>query len=231
MRLAVHVGVAILVAALPARGADTAAPLADKERHSYAIGVDIERRFERLGADVDVPALVRGITEAAGQQTLTLDEEELRTAVATFQADLEAKRADALKRGALTSLKAGDAFRTKYAAQSGVVKLPSGLLYGVLQAGKGATPKADEIAECRYEGRLVDGRVFERSPGKGSVPIDVKSLIAGWKELLPLMQVGSRYEVVIPPGLAYGERGNGREVGPNMTLVYDIELTGIKPRP
>jgi FKBP-type peptidyl-prolyl cis-trans isomerase len=229
--LVIPLGLALGAGALPARGADPAPLASDKERQSYAIGVDIEQRFERLGAEVDVAALVRGIREAAAHQKLALDEEELKTAVAAFQADLELKRGEAQKRGAAASLKAGEVFRDNYANQSGVVKTASGLMYRMLQTGNGPTPKPDDVIECRYEGRLVDGRAFERSPGKDPVPIELKALIAGWRELLPLVPVGSKVEVVIPPALAYGERGNGREVGPNATLLYSIELTGIKPRP
>lgn len=214
--------------ALPAIAADPAALSSDKDRQSYAIGVDIARRFEKLGAEFDAAALARGITDASSHQPLALGDEDLHAGVAAFQGGLEKKRTAALARAAEGNLKEGEAFRDDYRRQPGVVSLPSGLLYRVLTPGSGRKPTLEDAIECRYQGKLIDGRVFERTPADQPVPIKLGAVIPGWKEALVLMPVGAKYEIVVPPALGYGERGNGRDVGPNTTVIYEIELLAVK---
>jgi FKBP-type peptidyl-prolyl cis-trans isomerase len=114
-------------------------------------------------------------------------------------------------------------------AKEGVVVLPSGVQYKILTAGTGKTPTIDDTVACQYRGTLIDGKEFDSSYKRGQpVSFPVKGVIKGWTEVLQLMPVGSKWQVVVPPALAYGERGAGVDIGPSATLIFEIELVGIK---
>jgi FKBP-type peptidyl-prolyl cis-trans isomerase FklB len=125
--------------------------------------------------------------------------------------------------------KAGEAFLAQNKGKQGVVTLPSGLQYKILKAGNGKKPTENDTVECNYRGTLINGTEFDSSYRRGQpATFGVGQVIPGWREALQLMPVGSKWELYVPPDLAYGERGAGRDIGPNSTLVFEVELLGIQ---
>ena len=123
----------------------------------------------------------------------------------------------------------GETFLAENGKKEGVVSLPSGLQYKVVDEGTGETPAATDTVVTHYRGTLIDGKEFDSSHRRGEpANFPVNRVIAGWTEALQLMQVGAKWELFIPPDLAYGERGAGREIGPHSTLIFEIELIGIQ---
>jgi FKBP-type peptidyl-prolyl cis-trans isomerase FklB len=147
----------------------------------------------------------------------------------TFQAELRQRQAVARTKAAEDNKKQGNAFLAENKTKEGVVTLPSGLQYKILKAGGGKTPTDADTVECHYRGTLLNGTEFDSSHLTGKpATIKVTAVIPGWKEALKLMPVGSKWQLFIPPQLAYGERGAGHEIGPNATLLFEVELLAIK---
>ena len=201
-----------------------------KEKVSYGIGVDVARNFKRLGIDLDLDVLIRAMRDAYSDGKLLMSEEDLRATMSAYQADLRERQAAAVKKAAEDNKKAGDAFLAENKAKEGVVALPSGLQYKVLKAGDGKKPTEADMVECHYRSTLIDGTEFDSSYRRGQpATFKVKGgVIPGWTEALLLMPAGSKWQFFVPPQLAYGERGAGRDVGPNATLLFEVELLAIK---
>jgi FKBP-type peptidyl-prolyl cis-trans isomerase FklB len=215
--------------ALPAAAQTVPALGTDKEKISYGIGVDAARNFKRLGLDLDLDVLVRALRDVYTGQKLLMSEDELRTTMNAYQAELMQRQIQATKVAAEANKKAGDAYLAENGAKKGVVSLPSGLQYTVLKAGDGKKPAAEDLVEVHYRGRLLDGTEFDSSYAKGQPAVfKVSGVIPGWSEALKLMPVGSAWQLVVPPQLGYGERGAGRDIGPNATLIFDVELLAIR---
>jgi FKBP-type peptidyl-prolyl cis-trans isomerase len=209
----------------PAPKADSAAPFANqKDKVSYAIGMNIGSGIHRQSVDVNPDMLAQGIKDAiAGKTQIT--EEEARAAIVQLQADMRAKQEEQAKMAAETNKKEGEAFLAANKAKQGVVALPSGLQYKILKEGTGPKPTASDTVVCNYRGTLINGKEFDANQG-ASFP--VSGVIKGWTEALQLMPVGSKWQLTIPPDLAYGARGAGPDIGPNATLLFDVELVSIK---
>jgi FKBP-type peptidyl-prolyl cis-trans isomerase FklB len=127
--------------------------------------------------------------------------------------------------------KEGDAFLAANKTKEGVVTLPSGLQYKILQEGTGPKPTASDTVVCNYRGTLLNGTEFDSSYKRGQpATFAVGQVIHGWTEALQLMTVGSKWQLFIPPDLAYGPRGAGNDIGPNATLVFEVELVSIQPK-
>ena len=186
-----------------------------KEKVSYALGMDLGNQFRRQSTDVDPALLCQGLKDAlAGGKTL-LTEEEARAAIGVLQNELAKKQAEAAKILAEKNKKEGEAFLAANKGKEGVVTLPSGLQYKILKQGEGPKPTADDTVVCHYRGTLVDGTEFDSSYKRNQpTPIVVKGVIKGWTEALQLMTVGSRWQLWIPAELAYGERSRGNSSGP-----------------
>jgi FKBP-type peptidyl-prolyl cis-trans isomerase FklB len=202
-----------------------------KEKLSYALGVDVGSAFREEALDLDAALLFRGLQDSlAGKKTL-LSEEEIRTIVTNLQNELRQKQMAAMQKLADDNKKASEAYLAANGVKPGVVTLPSGLQYRIVKPAEGAKPTAEDTVVCHYRGTLVDGTEFDSSYTRNEpMTIEVGRIIKGWTEALQLMPVGSKWELVIPPALAYGERGAGRAIGPNSTLIFEIELLSIKPR-
>jgi FKBP-type peptidyl-prolyl cis-trans isomerase len=160
---------------------------------------------------------------------LLMSEEDLRAAKSVYQVEMREKQVVAVRRAAEENKQAGIAFLAENKGKEGVVTLPSGLQYKILKAGDGKTPAASDTVECNYRGTLLDGTEFDSSYSRGQpAKLTLSAIISGWREALKLMPVGSTWQLFVPPELAYGERGNGRGVGPNETVIYEMELLAIK---
>jgi FKBP-type peptidyl-prolyl cis-trans isomerase FklB len=198
---------------------------------SYAIGVNIGMSMRQEGVPVDPRAIVRGLQDALSGAKPALTESQMRAAVTQLQASVEAQQREKAAQAAQTNKTQGAAFLKSNAAKPGVVSLPSGLQYEVRKAGTGPTPKADDTVLCNYRGTLVDGAEFDSSQAHGGpASLNVSGVIKGWTEALQRMPVGSKWRLVVPPDLAYGDKGAGAEIGPGAVLVFEVELLSIQPK-
>ncbi|NNG47907.1 MAG: FKBP-type peptidyl-prolyl cis-trans isomerase [Deltaproteobacteria bacterium] len=199
-----------------------------KDKVSYSIGMDIGKNLERQSIDVDVDLLAKGIKDAmAGGETLLSSEEGRETLVA-LQQELREKALERKKQDAEKNKMEGEVFLAENKKKESVVSLASGLQYKVIRSGDGASPKTTDTVETNYRGTLIDGTEFDSSYKRGQTAVfPVNGVIAGWTEALQLMKVGDKWHLFVPPELAYGERGAG-PIGPNATLIFDVELVSIK---
>jgi len=219
----------VLLLAAPAAAADSAAMGTQKKKVSYGIGVDLARNFTRMGVEFDVDTLAEGMKDALSGRKLLMTDEELRTTLTAYQTELKEKQMQAMNTMAAENKKTGDAFLAENKTKEGVVVLPSGLQYKVLKAGDGRKPTATDSVECHYRGTLINGTEFDSSYKTGQpATFKVSGLIPGWTEALKLMPAGSKWQLFVPPELAYGARGAGRDIGPNTTLIFDLELIAVK---
>jgi len=201
----------------------------DKDKLSYALGMSIARQLALRDVVVDPAVFARGLNDALfGGRTL-LTEDQANAAIATMDAEWKRRQWDARVKQGEESGKAGKAFLADNAKKEGVVTLPSGLQYRVLKAGTGRKPTDDDTVDVNYRGMLLDGVEFDSSFRAGKpATFPLASVIPGWREALKLMPVGSTWQLFVPPQLGYGEKGNGITIGPNTTLVFEVELVGIK---
>jgi FKBP-type peptidyl-prolyl cis-trans isomerase FklB len=187
-----------------------------KERFSYAIGIQIGQSLVRQGVDLDSDAL-------DGSEP-RLSQEDMQAVMSKGESNVS----DGLRERAAANLKAGKAFLAENKKKEDVVELSSGLQYTILRSGTGDFPKSNSNVDVHYVGSLIDGREFDSSRRRGKVAtLNVGQVIKGWQEAIPLMRVGSRWHIFIPPNLAYGAKGAGAIIGPNETLIFEIELLDI----
>jgi len=200
-----------------------------KDRISYSIGMDIGRNLQRQSFEVDPELLSRGIRDIfSGGETLLTEEEQKQT-LADLQKELMAKQQEHVRAMMEKNRKDGEEFLAANGKKEGVVTLPSGLQYKVLTEGSGPSPKLTDTVETNYRGTLLDGTEFDSSYKRGqTATFPVNGVIEGWKEALQKMKVGDKWQLFVPSDLAYGERGAGRDIGPNQTLIFEVELLGIK---
>ena len=201
----------------------------DKEKISYSIGMDIGGNLKRGSVEVDPDLLARGLKDSyVGGKTL-LTEDQARQAIADFQKTLAAKQAETMKILSEKNKADGEKFLAENAKKEGVKVLPSGLQYMEVTPGQGKSPKIADNVTTHYKGTLIDGTEFDSSYRRGQpVTFPVSGVIAGWTEALQLMKEGAKWQLFVPSRLAYGERGAGQVIGPNATLVFEVELISVK---
>jgi FKBP-type peptidyl-prolyl cis-trans isomerase FklB len=200
-----------------------------KDKISYGIGLNIGKDFKEQSIDIDVKLLARGINDSLTGSEPALTEEQMREAFEAFQKEMVAKQEAKSKELADKNQTAGEAFLAENAKKEGVVTLPSGLQYKVIEEGSGKTPKASDTVTVNYRGTLATGEEFDSSYKRGEpATFPVSGVIAGWTEALQLMKEGAKWQLVIPPSLAYGERAAGPVIGPNSTLVFEVELIKVQ---
>jgi FKBP-type peptidyl-prolyl cis-trans isomerase len=196
---------------------------------SYALGMDLGKQLRDKHVAIDAAVFGRGLADALAGGPLLLTEAESRALVGALQEDMQRREFRRVVQDAEKSKKDGEAFLAANRTREGVIALESGLQYRVLVAGAGRKPTSNDTVSCQYLGTFIDGTEFDSSYSRGGpATFPVNAVIKGWSEALQLMPVGSRWQLVVPPQLAYGSRGAGSRIGPNATLIFDVELVSIK---
>ena len=192
------------------------------DKLSYALGMSMASNLMNSGLrQIDVDSFVKAFTEIMDNKTTSMSPQEANQILQ----DYFTKQQDEMLN---KNLEAGKAFLEENKKKEGVIALPSGLQYEILNEGDGAIPKATDKVKCHYHGTLLDGTVFDSSVQRGQPAVfGVNQVIKGWVEALQLMSVGSKWRLFIPSNLAYGEQGAGGSIEPNSTLIFDVELLGI----
>jgi len=202
-----------------------------RDKVSYIIGMDIGKNFKNQSIDIDPDILAKGIKDALAGGKPLLTEQEVRETLAAFQKEMIAKQEELAKKLGEKNKKEGEAFLADNKKKEGVQTLASGLQYKVIKAGTGNKPQITDTVTTHYRGTLIDGTEFDSSYRRGKpATFPVKGVIAGWTEALQLMEEGAKWQLFIPPYLAYGDRGAGRAIGPNVTLIFEIELISIQEK-
>ena len=227
---------ASLIALLGAAPMAFSAPESDQEKLSYSLGVTLGQSIKQDVEDLDTDAFSEAIKDVFADDGLDMTDEEIAAALTKFQEEAMAKRAEEqqqraeeMAQQADANKQEGEAYMAENADKDGVTTTDSGLQYKELEEGDGASPEAGDTVQANYEGKLIDGTVFDSSYERGEpVSFQVGQVIEGWQEALKMMNVGDTWEVVIPPELGYGARGQG-PIGPNETLIFKVELLDVNP--
>ena len=207
-------------------GQDKSPPLKDtKDKVSYSIGLNIGFNLKKQNVSINPDTFALGVKDAlAGKPQMT--EEQVKETMTAFEKEMiDKQKAAGVKNGA-----DGEKFLAENKKKEGVKTTASGLQYKVIKEGTGAQPKETDTVVANYRGTLIDGTEFDSSYKRGQpATFPVTGVIKGWTEALQMMKVGSKYQLFIPASLAYGERAMGADIGPNSTLIFEVELVGIQP--
>jgi FKBP-type peptidyl-prolyl cis-trans isomerase FklB len=223
----------------PAAAAKTAAPAALKtrqEKFSYALGMNygagLGAKLKQQSVEIDPNLAIQGFKDGlTGAKTL-LTEQEAQAVLQEVGTEVQKAQREKMEKAGAANKTEGEAFLAANKGKEGVVTLPSGLQYKILTAGTGPKPAAADTVVCNYKGTLIDGKEFDSSYKRGQpATFPVNGVIKGWTEALQLMPVGSKWQLFIPPNLAYGERGAGGDIGPDATLIFEVELMSIQEKP
>ncbi len=200
----------------------------NKDKLSYVIGVNIGKGLQQQSMNIDPDIFAKGLKDGMTGAKTAMPEEEMRQVMAAFQKEMAEKQAERMKALGEKNKKESETFLAANKKKEGVKTLSSGLQYKVIKEGTGQTPKSTDTVTTHYRGTVLDGTEFDSSYRRGQpAKFPVNGVIAGWTEALQLMKVGSKWQLFIPSKLAYGERGAGNIIGPNATLIFDIELISI----
>jgi FKBP-type peptidyl-prolyl cis-trans isomerase FklB len=215
----------------PAAKSHAAAPAltTQKDRFSYALGMNLGTNLRKQSVPVSADLFARGLRDSlAGGKTL-MTEDEARAVMMAVQTELRKQQQEKMQQLGEANKKEGADFLAANKTKEGVVTLPSGLQYKILQAGTGPKPAATDTVTVNYRGTLINGTEFDSSYKRGQpATFGVTGVIKGWTEALQLMPVGSKWQLFIPSDLAYGERGAGADITPNSVLIFEVELMSIK---
>jgi FKBP-type peptidyl-prolyl cis-trans isomerase FklB len=200
-----------------------------QDKVSYSIGLNIGSNFKKQNIELDYDLLMKGIKDGVSGTKPLLDETQVREVMMAFQKEMMAKQEERNKVLSEKNKKEGETFLADNKKKEGIKVTASGLQYRVIKEGTGEIPKATDTVVTNYKGTLIDGTEFDSSYKRGEpATFPVTGVIKGWTEALQLMKVGSKWQLFIPSDLAYGEKGAGRDIGPNATLIFEIELISIK---
>jgi FKBP-type peptidyl-prolyl cis-trans isomerase len=222
-------GIGIVLLAGAAWAEEAAVLKTQKDKVSYGIGMNIGKSLKKDAIDVDADMLVKGLRDSLSGEKTLMSDEEYRATLTAFQKEMMEKQAEASKALAEKNKKEGEAFLADNGKKEGVLTLPSGLQYKVIKSGTGKTPKLTDTVETHYRGTLINGTEFDSSVKRGqTATFPVNGVIPGWTEALQKMKEGDKWQLFVPANLAYGERGAGRDIGPNATLIFEVELIAVK---
>jgi FKBP-type peptidyl-prolyl cis-trans isomerase FklB len=207
-----------------------------KEKFSYALGMNIGsglgNNLKKQSVDVDSNLVSQGLKDSLAGGKTRLTQEEAQAVLTEVQNEVRKQQQEKTQQAATANKTEGEAFLAANKAKQGVITLPSGLQYKILTAGTGPKPTAADTVVCNYRGTLINGTEFDSSYKRGQpATFGVGQVIKGWTEALQLMPTGSKWQIFIPSGLAYAERGAGADIGPNATLIFEVELLSIQEKP
>jgi FKBP-type peptidyl-prolyl cis-trans isomerase FklB len=200
-----------------------------RDKVSYSIGLDIGSTFKKQKMDINSTALEAGLKDGMSGATPQMTEEQVKETMTAYSKEMTEKQMNESKEAAQKNAAAGELFLSENKKKEGIKTTASGLQYKVLKEGTGPSPKLTDSVTTNYRGTLITGTEFDSSYKRGEpATFPVSGVIKGWTEALQLMKVGSKYQLFVPPNLAYAERGAGGDIGPNETLIFEVELLGIK---
>ena len=196
----------------------------EKQKLSYAMGTYFALGLTQQGMDVDVPAFIQAVEDALNKNDPQISMKEMQDILTKYKETVAKQQSDAVA----ANQKAGDAYLAKNKKKEGVIESPTGLQYKILKQGSGEKPAAGNSVTVHYKGTLIDGTVFDSSYDRGQpATLSLGQVIKGWQEALPMMTTGSKWQIYVPPKLAYGDRAASELIGPASTLVFDIELISV----
>jgi FKBP-type peptidyl-prolyl cis-trans isomerase FklB len=202
-----------------------------QDKVSYGIGLRIGKDFKSQQVELNPDLLMKGIEDGLAGTEPLLSDAQIRETMVAFQQEMMEREKTRLEEASVKNAEEGKKFLEENAKKEGVVTLPSGLQYKVITEGSGKQPSAEDTVKVHYRGTLVDGTEFDSSYSRNEpAEFPVGGVIPGWTEALQLMKEGSKWQLVLPPELAYGERGAGPRIGPNATLVFEVELLEVEPQ-
>jgi FKBP-type peptidyl-prolyl cis-trans isomerase FklB len=206
-----------------------------KQKFSYALGMNIGSglgaNLKKQSVDVDSTLVSQGLKDAMSGGKTRLTQGEMQAVLTEVQNEVKKQQQEKTQQAAAANKTEGEAFLAANKSKDGVVTLPSGLQYKILTAGTGPKPTASDSVKCNYRGTLINGTEFDSSYKRGQpATFAVGQVIKAWTEALQLMPVGSKWQLFVPSSLAYGERGAGAEIGPNATLIFEVELLSIEEK-
>jgi FKBP-type peptidyl-prolyl cis-trans isomerase FklB len=229
IRLSAVLAVGLFFSAVSLYAAEGVTLTTPKEKLSYIIGVQIGNDMKNQSLDVDPGLISKGLNDSMQGKDLLIKDQEAKDIIAAFQKERAGKMAEQKKMIGEKNKTDGAAFLAENKKKEGVKVLPSGLQYKVIKEGAGKTPKATDTVVTQYKGTTIDGKEFDSSYKRGEpATFPVNGVIRGWTEALQLMKEGSTWQLVVPPDLAYGEQGAGNMIGPNATLIFEVELVSVK---
>ncbi len=197
----------------------------DLEKLSYSMGIFFGQSVSRQDMDLDIPAFMQAVEDVLKKSELKLDTNEMQQILSDYQK----KEREQMVAKANTNKLTGEKFLEENKKKEGVIQTESGLQYKIIKEGDGKKPTKEDTVLVHYKGTLIDGTEFDSSYSRGEpAELGVGRVIKGWQEALQLMPVGSKWQIAVPSDLAYGQRGAGGAIGPNSTLLFDIELLAIK---
>src|SRR2546421_1974180 len=224
------IGITLVTLAAPAFAEDRPALKDAKDKVSYSIGLDIGMTFQKQKMEINSDVLAAGVKDGLSGAKPLMSPEEVRQVMTQFAKDMRDKTAAANKEAAEKNTKEGEKFLAENKAKPGVKTTASGLQYKVEKEGSGTPPKETDTVVVNYRGTLIDGTEFDSSYKRGEpATFPVNRVIKGWTEALQLMKPGGKYKLFIPANLAYGPGGAGGDIGPNATLIFEVELLSAKP--
>lgn len=225
------IAIAICCAAQLCYGGEKTAPADEKGKESYSLGYQVGTNIKRDDVDLDLNVFLSAVRDALEGKEAAMAPDQMQTAMKQLRQRMSALQARRYEERAAKNVTEGKEFLAANQSKEGIKTLPDGLQYKVLKEGDGASPKATDTVTVNYRGNLLDGTEFDNSYSRGEpVTVRVDGVIPAWTEALPLMKVGSKWQLFVPAKLAYGERQFGR-IPPNSTLLFEVELLSIKKNP
>jgi FKBP-type peptidyl-prolyl cis-trans isomerase FklB len=226
--LAVTAACAALVGCTQPKAQTVSELKSNTEKVSYIIGLQMGRSFKDQGISVTPEIVLQGLRDAAGSGKPLLTDEQIQTVMTAFQGEMIAKAHTRDSASSITNKKEGETFLAANKSKDGVKTTASGLQYKVLKAGSGPQPTASSTVTVNYKGTTLDGKEFDSNAGRDPISFPLRGVIPGWTEGLQLMNAGAKYQFFIPYNLAYGEAGSPPKIGPNATLIFEVELLSFK---
>lgn len=217
-----------LLVAVPVLAQEAGIPKNGREKVSYGIGVETAKNIKAQRLDVNVEMIIQGLKDELAGKKLAVPQRELRRLMTMFHVEQRRQRVENTVIASQNNAKKSETFLNYNSAKPGVVVLPSGLQYRIITDGKGKKPGPSDTVLCSFQGTLIEGEEFDGSEPGQPASLKINQAVPGLKEALLLMREGSKWEVVVPPHLGYGAHGFGRTIGPNETLIYEIELLSVK---